>query len=143
MVTKQPYQYIIGIDTGTQTGIAIYDRQLKKLTTVKTVKIHLAMDIVMMVHRQNEGKVFVRVEDARMATFGRANDIHKAQGAGSVKRDAAIWDDFLKDSGIPYQMCRPNKQLTKLSEKTFKQITGYDGLNSSHARDAAMLVWQY
>lgn len=132
-------KYAIGIDTGVKTGIAIWDCDQKAFIEISTEKIHRAMDTVLSYH--NIGGVFVKVEDARMATFGRSNDYYKAQGSGSVKRDASIWEAFLKDHKIPYNMCRPNKKLSKLSKEDFSKITKYTGLTSQHSRDAAMMVF--
>lgn len=137
---KKP-KIAIGIDPGTKTGIGIYDADAKKLTDVITLPIHKAMDMVKGVWFRNPTNVIVRFEDARQATFGRANDMHRAQGAGSVKRDCSIWEDFLKDLGVEYEAVRPRKAITKLDKETFTKITGYTGLTSNHSRDAAMLVY--
>lgn len=138
MKPKSKNKFLVGIDTGTNTGIAIYCSSTKKLVECRTVKIHEAMKIV---ESYKDHDIFVFVEDARLATFGRSNDISKAQGAGSVKRDAAIWEDYLTYLSVPFTMKRPNKRMTKFTSETFKKITGYDGRTSSHSRDAAMLVF--
>ncbi len=36
----------IGIDPGVQTGIAVWDSELKKFVILQTTKIHTGMDIV-------------------------------------------------------------------------------------------------
>lgn len=138
MAWNEQKNYAIGIDSGTKTGLAIYDRQAKKLVQCSTLKIHRAMKIV---EEYKDHKIIVIVEDARKAVFGRRNDYHKAQGAGSVKRDATIWEDFLKDLKVDYRMVRPNKRTTKLGKYEFEKITNYRGLTSVHSRDAAMLVF--
>ena len=89
----------------------------------------------------NHGELFVFIEDPRKAVYKRQDDIHKAQGAGSVKRDATIWEDFLTDKRIPFAMVRPVKEMTKWSDAYFRKVTGYTGQTSVHARDAAMLVY--
>ena len=65
----------------------------------------------------------------------------RLQGAGSVKRDATIWEDFCKDLGIRYEAVPPHKGMTKWSAETFANITGWQGKTSEHARDAALLVY--
>ncbi len=67
----------------------------------------------------------------------------KQQGAGSVKRDCKIWEDFLTDLDIPFEMVAPRKGMTKYSAAAFKKLTGYEGKTSEHARDAAMLVFGF
>lgn len=133
--------YAIGIDSGTSTGIAIWDRQTKQFVEVKTMPIHRALEVVRQYHERYT--IEVRVEDARLAVHGRntTTDRSKLQGAGSIKRDAKIWSDFLTDYSIPHLMVRPNKALSKLSKEQFVRTTKYTGLTSSHARDAAMIVY--
>lgn len=134
------YKYYIGIDPGVKTGFCVWSRYDKKITQICTDKIHKIMLFVSQLHKVCPGSVKVKVEDARQATFGRKFDAFKAQGAGSVKRDAKIWEDFLTDLGVDFDMVRPQKALTKINIELFKKMSGYSGTTSSHARDAAMLV---
>ena len=62
-------------------------------------------------------------------------------GAGSVKRDCQIWEDFLRAHGIKYEMVAPHQGATKWTADTFARITGYTGRTSNHGRDAAVLVF--
>ena len=133
----------IGIDTGTHTGLAVWKSPDKKFDFFGTMPIHKAMKIVLTWHETHGQDLFVRFEDARQRKwFGHA-DREKLQGAGSIKRDCTIWEDFLKDSGIEYEAVAPRKNITKLSAQRFKLITGFKGQTSEHARDAAMLVYGY
>jgi hypothetical protein len=133
-------RYLIGIDTGVNTGYALYDRKLKKLLTVDTTRIHNAIDGV---KTWNNNNLFVRVEDARLRNWFGKSGREKLQGAGSVKRDSKIWSDFLTDEGIPFEMVAPKNNVTKISAEAFKKLTGYTGRTSEHGRAAAMLVWRY
>lgn len=137
MAWNERKEYYIGIDSGVNTGIAVYDATKKQLVEVKTVKIHKALEIVANYHENH--KIKVVVEDARQVRF--KTDPIKAQGAGSVKRDAKIWFDFLIDKDIPHQMVRPNKATTKLNKEAFYNITKYSGQTSQHGRDAALMVF--
>ena len=129
----------IGIDTGVNTGMAVWDNGEKAFISIETTMIHIAMARVSELAKESEVVVFV--EDARLATFGRQNDGARAQGAGSVKRDAKIWQDFLKDKGIEFRMVRPSKSQ-KVSASAFTAITGLKLRLSQHARDAAMIVFK-
>jgi hypothetical protein len=133
------YRYYIGIDTGVNTGIALYDREHKVLLVVDCSLIHTAINYVYAVNKEYPNQVLLIVEDARQVMF--QTEKVKAQGAGSVKRDAKIWNDFLDDYKIPYMMVRPKKSITKLSADDFKATTGWKERTNSHGRDAAMLVW--
>lgn len=135
------YKYYIGIDTGVNTGIAVYDSLSKALILIKTTDIISAIDIVKQYHNDYPNDVFVRVEDARKRKWYGAKANAKQQGAGSVKRDAKMWEDFLKNGKIPHEMTHPIKGATKLNKVQFEKITGYKGTTSEHSRDAAMLVF--
>ena len=65
----------------------------------------------------------------------------RRQGAGSVKRDSQIWEDFLSDNGIRFEMRAPKNNTTKLSADVFKALTKWPKRTNSHERDAAMLVF--
>jgi hypothetical protein len=135
---------IIGIDTGVKTGIAVYAPTTSSFFLIKTTDIIEAMDIVQEYHDRGILQ-FVRVEDARLRKWFKKEENlqHKAEGAGSVKRDASIWETFLKKRKIPYMMVSPKNNKTKLNADVFKSITGYKEATSEHARDAAMLVFGY
>lgn len=136
------YRYYIGIDCGVNTGISLYDREKKDLIIVDSDMIHVAIDYIKKIFADNvvnKDDTLIIIEDARQVQFN--TDKMKAQGAGSVKRDAKIWADFLEDYKIPHLMVRPKKAITKLSAEQFKEITGWSERTNNHGRDAAMLVW--
>lgn len=131
-------KFYIGIDCGTKTGFAIWDSTRKCFIEIETLKIHDAMMRIKQLSL--DGVVMeLRIEDARQVRF--KVDAAKAQGAGSVKRDAAIWEDMCKDWKIPFKMVRPNKALTKWDDKKFATQTKWEKRTSSHGRDAALLVY--
>lgn len=133
----------IGIDPGTKTGLAVWDDRGKALVELETLMIHDALLKVESINKESQGNVFVIFEDARQRTwFGKDKNTNaKLQGAGSIKRDCAIWDDFLTDYGIPFRAVPPQKGGTKWDERYFKMVTGWKGKTSNHARDAAVLVF--
>lgn len=138
----------IGIDPGTHTGVAVWDSREGKFLSLETLPIHRALEKVKeMSHpfwhmdRLYHDDIQVVFEDARQRTwFGKGDTNAKLQGAGSVKRDCSIWEDFCKDYGIPFQAKPPVKGATKVSAEYFKMISHYTGRTSEHSRDAAMLV---
>ena len=132
----------IGIDPGTHTGVAIWDTKERRFLSLETLPIHQALIKVMMWRDRVGHDLQVVFEDARQRTwFGRDRNTNaKLQGAGSIKRDCSIWEDFCRDYEIPYYAVPPMKGGTKLSESYFKTISGWKGRTSNHARDAAMLV---
>ncbi len=130
-------QVRIGIDPGKHTGVAVWDDNERNFTYIDTMHIHRALRQVKSMRAMiNE----VVIEDARVTWF--KGDPAKRQGAGSIKRDCTIWEDFCTDYEIPFRFVRPRKILTKLTADQFESLTGYKGKTSVHARDAAMLVFQ-
>ena len=135
----------IGIDPGTRTGVAVWDTREGKFLSLETLPIHRAMKLVfqwrLAIPATGGDDLQVVFEDARQRTwFGKGDTNAKAQGAGSVKRDCSIWEDFCKDYGIPYWAKPPVKGATKVSADYFKMVSHYQGRTSEHSRDAAMLV---
>lgn len=134
-----PTRFVAGIDCGVDTGFAVLDRQEKKLLCVDTLKIHQVMDRLKALHHHSGG-LFVRVEDARLRKWFGKSGREQLQGAGSVKRDAKIWEDFLTDNSIAFEMVAPKNNMTKVSGADFVRYTGWLKKTSVHGRDAAMLV---
>ena len=132
----------VGIDCGSHTGFAVWDGE--KLIACETLQIHTALSRVAEMAKHEE--VTVVFEDARKRTFlPRERSISeyrgKLMGAGSVKRDCAIWEDFCRDLGIDYIPVPPQAGLTKWPADYFNKVTGWKGRTSDHARDAALLVY--
>ena len=136
----------IGIDPGTHTGLAAWDTKTQAFTEICTLQLHRALDKVRDIFNANDGNVVVVFEDARRRKWLPREKSWKeakgrAMGAGSVKRDSAIWEEFLEDSGIGYTHPAPGAGRTKWDADTFARVTGWTGRTSNHARDAALLVW--
>lgn len=146
---NKKYAYVIGIDTGVHTGVATWNVVTRKFELIKTTAIHNALLYVKQMYETHGGSVLVRIEDARLRTWYQSNcktrdeERKMLQGVGSVKRDAKIWEDFLTDIGIPFEMTHPKNSITKVNALKFKALTNYDKRTSEHSRDAAMLVIGY
>lgn len=146
---NKKYAYVIGIDTGVHTGVATWNVATRKFELIKTTAIHNALLYVKQMYETHGGGVLVRIEDARLRTWYQSNyktrdeERKMLQGVGSVKRDAKIWEDFLTDTGIPFEMTHPKNSMTKVNALKFKELTKYGKRTSEHSRDAAMLVIGY
>lgn len=139
------FSFYIGIDCGVDTGIAVWDKRERRLTRVETVKIHEAIELV-----RDYGSLlaFVRVEDARLRKRipryeSETRERGRREGAGYVKRDAVIWEDFLTSRGFAFDMVAPKDNKTKMAPDIFSKTTGWQKRTSTHSRDAAMLVFGY
>lgn len=82
------------------------------------------------------------IEDARQRKWFGHSGREKLQGAGSVKRDSRIWEDWCREQGLQYRMVPPKNNRTKLSAAQFRALTKWHGKTSEHARDAACLVFR-
>lgn len=139
MTEQSVHKQVIGIDPGVQTGIAVWDKDGKQFSIVCSVKIHEAMEVVKSIADMND--VVVRIEDARKRKwFGNAGR-EQLQGAGSIKRDCGIWESFLTDNKINFELVAPKNNKTKLTAISFNRMTGWNKQTNEHARDAGMLVF--
>ncbi len=126
--------FLVGIDPGVHTGMCIYDRRTRRIDYLATTGIAECM------HRIKELAdrgvyICVMIEDARK----RSGPANKALGAGSVRRDCSVWQEWLDWHKIPSVW--QNIGTTKMTSEQFAKLTGYRDRTSSHARDAAMIVW--
>lgn len=132
----------IGIDTGTHTGVAVWDSEERKFLEIKTMMLHQALQLVItMCQVWKRENVMVLFEDARQRKWFGSDSDAKMQGAGSVKRDASIWEEFCTDYRIAFRALPPAVGATKMKPEVFKALTGWNGRTSDHARDAAMIVF--
>lgn len=132
---------VIGIDPGTTTGFAIWDPHARQLLAVESWKIHQAMRRVESLRADSPLVLF---EDARTMRIGGGKTFgqnSRLQGVGSVKRDSAIWEDFLEDAGLPYQARMWKPGMTKWSAPEFLRVTGWSLPTNNHGRDAAVIVY--
>lgn len=141
------HKLLIGIDPGTHTGLAVWSKTERRLWMVDTMTITQAMKTVeeyvcdFDADGAHRNEVVVFFEDARKRSWFGHTSRERLQGAGSVKRDCAIWETFCEELGVEYRKVAPKHNTTKLTASQFKVLTGWQGRTSDHARDAAMLVF--
>ena len=134
---------VVGIDPGVKTGLAIWDCVGEKFGLIGTFNIiECFADLIPLV---NGGLIdLLRFEDSRLRKGYYGDNANlKQQGAGSIKRDSSIWQEFCEYHKIKFEAVSPQSQkgLTKWDAKRFKHVTGWTARTSEHARDAALLVW--
>lgn len=137
---------VVGIDPGLHTGLAVWDTSARQFLDIRCSGIVSAMDYLSDLSR-DRGIGLVVFEDARQRKWiPREKDLAqmkgRAMGAGSVKRDCSIWEEWCDARNIQYIATRPKNGMTKLTDAYFRGITGYDRRTNEHGRDAAMLVFQ-
>ena len=131
---------VIGVDPGVNTGIALRSIVLNRFHAVQTMG---AVEAMLTVQRLAiEGRIkLVVIEDARLRKWFGTKGREALQGAGSIKRECAIWIDWLNLNAIPHRIVSPQAKGAKLNAERFNKLTGWDQRTSEHARDAAMLVF--
>ena len=142
------HQYLIGIDPGTNTGMCIYyrpEKRICKLSSGTLLQCLFMLKDSIWWDRINNDQVFIRMEDARLRTWipkqaTESRERGRREGAGYVKAHCAIWEDWFKIVGIPFELVAPKNNKTKIAADYFWKLTGYDKQTNSHERDAAMLV---
>lgn len=134
----------VGIDPGVNTGLAIWDATDKSFSCVETMTIVEAMAWVEYYIPGND--IVLVIEDARQRTWipkeqSLSQFRGRAMGAGSVKRDSQIWEEFAKYHVLPLVLVPPKNNSTKMKAEPFRKLTGWTGRTTEHSRDAAMLVF--
>ena len=137
-------RYYIGIDPGTNTGWAIWDKLTKTLTEVTSMKAVEAEAILLDIWKGREDFV-VMVEDTRKLRLPRSKQEHgpsAMKGIGSVHRDMGRWEEFLTHHRMPFRM-KPlsSNVLRKAKSDVFTKYTGWTARTNEHGRDAAAQVW--
>ena len=136
----------IGIDPGVNTGMAVWDTSRNQFERILTCGIIVAMVEIVELYRYRGEEMHIVIEDARkrkwLPTEKNVSEYRgKLMGAGSVKRDCEMWEEFAKYYGFDITLLPPRKGLTKWTAATFNRVTGWKCRTSNHARDAAMLVF--
>jgi hypothetical protein len=141
-------RFLIGIDPGAQTGLAIYDRQQKKLVELRTTDFWNAYGFVTL-HDEKRVEVFIenpglirRPVYQRLSGESGANRREKvASNIGENRREAELLIQGIKARGFNVREIKPTQK--KMDAKDFKRITGYVGSTNQHVRDAGMLVFGF
>lgn len=146
--SQQRPRFLIGVDPGVKTGLAVWDRDKRSLVRVETLPALRAMEFVRSAASAGSG-IELWFEDARQRNgYYGGMDAKQAkhgagvrEGVGSVKRDCSLWQEFCEMHKVPYLALKPAAGTTKLDRQEFAGFTKWIGVTSQHARDAAMLVF--
>lgn len=136
----------IGIDPGTETGIAVWNKTHNRFEVIDCLKIHQAIREVLY-WTSTHNVILVRVESAKTwkpfsnSVEALKKNQAKLKGAGSIIRDTSIWEDFLLDEKINHELVSLQSSIKKLKHHEFSKLTNVNIELNEHARDAAMLVY--
>jgi len=141
------FDLAVAIDPGTTTGFSVYDIKNKKWVCCHQMMIHDAiLSIISIVSKNESLNIHIIVEDARNISGRYTNKM----GAGSIRRDCSIWEDFLND------ICKSNKNVhtsyvrptgnrfLKMEAEAWKKYAKWDKkAPAEHARDSATYLFKY
>jgi len=141
---------VVGIDTGTNTGLAMWCTVQKKIVFMQSMAIDEALERISLL---DDDISFVFVEDARQRKWygNRKEAEDKKQGAGYVKAHAVIWEGYLTRKKIPFKMVPPGKTWKNRedeprdgAQKRFNKIYTKIPKNTHnhHVRDAISLCYK-
>lgn len=142
-------RYWIGIDPGTNTGVAVWERTpecpLGRLVHVSSMMACEAEDFILRWMAGGYNRFEVHVEDTRHLKIPKDRRVEdnpgKLQGVGMVKRDMARWEEWLTYRKITHTMRPPMRAEARLiSADGFRQLSGWTERTNEHGRAAAMLV---
>ncbi len=136
---------VVGIDPGEHTGLAVWDTVSRSFLDIRCSGIVDAMRYLSELQSNRQIGLLV-FEDARKRKWlPREKSLKefkgRAMGAGSVRRDSSIWEEWCRTYAVPFVNVPPRQGMTKLTSTYFNGITGYDRRTNEHGRDAAMLVF--
>jgi len=149
--------FCIGIDPGTHTGVAIWNTERGKFIHYSTGTIYEQLrnvEAFIKDHSWMDTPSQLVFEDARkrkkVPTDAQGNyDTSRLQGAGSVKRDSAIWQECCeawakKYNNFTWRGVAPNGKTNSLAKnkEAAKRNLEITGQVSEHALCAAFLVWK-
>lgn len=145
---KSTHRFVIGIDPGVKTGIAVWDCDRRSFHSIACCSIIHAQNFIKNFFDHVSRDIIIRIEDARKRKWFGKMDKEQAkygaavrEGAGSVKRDCQIWEEFCLHQNIDFELVAPKDNKTKLDAKLFAAYTGWKERTNEHSRDAAMLVF--
>lgn len=133
---------ILGIDPGSQTGIAIF--RAGKLDELLTIQPHVLIECIQ-AHKPSR----VIFEDSRLTSFmftqakSRAAALKMARNVGEIDAWARLITAVCGDLNIAVHGISPKDKGPKLNAVQFAKVTGWLAPSNQHVRDAAMVAWAY
>jgi hypothetical protein len=129
------------IDPGADTGLAVWNVLRRDFDSIRTTSALQAIFELRDLSAAGRAPALVLFEDARKMRIGGGRTFGqraRLQGVGSVKRDSKLWEEACELLGVPWCASPPIIGATKMKAEPFRQLTGWQGKTSSHARDAAI-----
>jgi hypothetical protein len=135
--------YVIGIDPGVNTGLAVYNIPRGGLDEVTTTDFWEAYEYVTRVYEQVNTLLVIEDASLNAPTFrkkgnGSVQD-RLCRNVGGVQRESQLLIAGFERAG--YIVIRERPTQAKWDDAAFRAITGWDVKESAHGRDAARLCY--
>lgn len=135
-------RYLICIDPGRQSGVALYDYDDARIKNVTTKDFWGVLDYVCGDFTPDSCAVLIESSNADGATWSA--DGHTQNVANKIKRDigknnreASLLQERLSSLGYRCALVRPRNTKRKADEVA--RISGWPGKTNNHNRDAIMM----
>lgn len=132
----------VGIDPGKQTGFAVYDPHLRRLTEVWTVSFWEVFTRLQDYRACGVAEVTIEVPTTKHVWHKAASGPRALQrqgvNVGSVIREAELLAEGLEREGYNVRRVTPRG---KTNAEKFKAFTGWCGRTNQHERDAALMCF--
>ena len=146
-------RFLVGIDPGQETGIAVWDEQHRWWTMIETYNFHELMKWAETVSPETRGQMVVVVESAKQLPIyhnkhGQAGKgIKLARSIGENNRECELVIGELKRKGFNVFVFVPasnwQNKNAKWSAADLARQTGYTDRTNEHERDALRFAWTH
>lgn len=141
---KQKKRYVAGIDPGVNTGIAIYDRELKRIHFTTTIDFWGA---IVLFRQYNQAEFLVIIEAPKKTRLYARHDVETgprrrekiAANVGSSAREAELLAEGLELLG--FEVIRQTPTRRKWTAEQLERYTGIKERTNQHVRDAIALCY--
>jgi len=139
-------RYSIGIDAGTNTGVAVWDNRENALVDLLTLSFWETYHRIVARYTPDQAEIVIEwLGDgalyARSYAGTRAGRDRVASNVGSVRRETVLLAEGLERAGFTVDRRRLPSRAPKWTAEYLKRVTGYAGRSSAHARDALRIVF--
>jgi hypothetical protein len=132
-------RYSVGVDPGTHTGYAVYDRERKQLVTVKELDFWGVYE-TFRASSPSDFDVFIEVPKTK-AAFGGKMSHTRSVNIGMVYGMSHTLADGIEQIGFNVSRVTPKQKGAKVDHDYIVKLTGIEEKTNEHKRDAIMLCW--
>ena len=135
-------RYLIAIDPGKQSGVAVWDYARQCVMNVYTFNFWQLHDFVLEQYQPDDGVILIESSESQSYLWhaqgkNRAVTGKVGRSVGANNREASLLAERFASRGYSVGTVKPKN--TKLSAEAVKRLSGYQGRTNNHNRDAIMI----